>query len=421
MPSIPDRLTHLDISSLFEAFENHVDPVVITDENIASGVKILYVNPAFCKETGYSYDEMLGQNPKILQGPKSDKTTLKRLKRDLLKGKNFVGQTTNYRKDGSEYIVQWSVTPLKDKNAQTVAFIALQKIMTKLSTQNDEKILLKAIVEHAPGMILVTDLEGTIIYANQSFSRNTGYSEDELVGNHSRMLKSGKQNKKFYEKMWEKLISTGKFEGLFISKKKDGTLFYDKKKITVIKDESGNPKFYLAVSYNVTKDIEQEQTLKTKAYTDSLTGVYNKDRYSKDIKETMKQFYKTNIPFSIIVFDIDHFKKINDNLGHDVGDYILKQIVQVVKGQIRDNDKLYRWGGEEFVIIVDKELQTAVRVANKLNKSIKEYDFDGIKITSSFGVAQASAEFDPDTLFKAADKALYEAKNSGRDTVVAYE
>lgn len=421
MPSMPDRLHDIDLNTLFQAFENHVDPIVITDENIKEGVKVLYVNPAFCKETGYLKEEILGENPKILQGPKSDKETLKRLKRNLLKDQEFVGQSINYRKDGSEYIVQWSVTPLKNKQHKTIAFIALQKIISKISTVNDDKILLKAIVEHAPGMILVTNIEGYIVYANESFCRNTGYSEKELLNEHSRMLKSGKQSKKFYENMWEKLIATGGYEGLFISRKKDGTLFYDKKKITVIKDENGNPKFYLAVSYNVTKDIEIKQNLQHKAYTDSLTNLYNKEKYNKDIKVMMKEFLQKNKTFSLIVFDIDHFKRINDNYGHDVGDFILQRCAKIIKEQIREDDTLYRWGGEEFVMLVKVSLNDALVLAKKLKKIIKEYDFDGIKITASFGVVQAARNFDSDTLFKAADKALYEAKNSGRDKVIAYE
>jgi len=414
-------LRDIDISTILNIFDNHVDPVVITDANIARGVKIIYVNNAFCRETGYKKDEVIGKSPKILQGEKSDRETLRRLKRNLKDGVNFVGQTTNYRKDGSEYIVQWSVAPLKDKKGTTVAFISLQKILTKLSTTKDEKLLLKAIIEHAPGMILVTDLEGIIIYANNSFIRNTGYSEEELIGNDSRLLQSGKQSNKFYEKMWEQLISTGRFEGLLINKKKDGTLFYDKKKITVIKDEKGNPRFYLAVSYDVTKEVENEKNLKKRVYTDALTGLYNREKYNIDIKRLMQDYREKSKPFSIILFDIDNFKSLNDNLGHDIGDFILQELAKLISQTIRSDDDLYRWGGEEFVLLVQKPLVIAVDIAKKLNKTIKNHNFNNINITASFGVAQITEDTDTDGLFKKADIALYQAKKSGRDKVVASE
>ncbi|MGM0623870.1 MAG: sensor domain-containing diguanylate cyclase [Campylobacterota bacterium] len=415
------QLQDLNLESLFNGFDFHIDPIVVTDANLQAGVKILYVNDAFCKATGYNKEEVLGQNPKMLQGPKSDKKTLARLKKALHEDKPFVGQTINYRKDGSEYILQWSVTSLKDKNNQTIAFMAMQKILTKYDTSTDEKLLLKAIVEHAPGMILVTDLEGNIVYVNDSFCRNTGYKEEQLLHNHTRMLKSGKQSKKFYENMWHQLIQTGKFEGLFISKKKDNTLFYDKKKITVIKDEFGNPKFYLAVSYDVTKDIESEKTLRTKVYQDSLTGVYNREKYNLDVKELVDEFKRNQRVFSMIIFDIDHFKGINDNLGHDVGDFILKELTKLVIENIRGEDKLYRWGGEEFIILVKKPLITALSIANKLKKTIREHDFNYLSITASFGVSQINENLDAMKLFKQTDNAMYKAKQSGRDRVVAHQ
>ncbi len=419
MRSLSQHFSKINIDSFLYAFDLHVDPVVITDNDLDNGVKILYVNKAFCKETGYSEDEMLGKSPKILQGKNSDKKTLRRLKKTLKEGKNFIGQTINYRKDGSEYIVQWSVAHLKDDRDETVAYLSIQKILTRYATGEDEKLLLKSIVEHAPGMILVTNLEGIIIYVNQSFTRNTGYREDELIGKHTRMLKSGKQDESFYEKMWQSLIGKGHFEGLFVSKKKDGSLFYDRKKITVIKDDRGNPKFYMAVSYDVTDEIETEKNLKQKAFTDALTGLHNKDRFELDIKEYHKAFVKNQNVFSLILLDIDHFKSINDNMGHDVGDFILKELAGLIKNNIRDDDKLYRWGGEEFILITASPLHIAEKIAQKLRGVVQNHDFNAISITASFGVAQIHKDQDTKTLFKNADTALYEAKNSGRNRVVA--
>ncbi|MGM0533657.1 MAG: sensor domain-containing diguanylate cyclase [Campylobacterota bacterium] len=419
MRSLFQQFSKINIDSFLYAFDLHVDPVVITDNDLDNGVKILYVNKAFCSQTGYSEEEILGKSPKILQGKNSDRKTLRRLKKTLKEGKNFIGQTINYRKDGSEYIVQWSVAHLKDDRDDTVAYLSIQKILTRYATGEDEKLLLKSIVEHAPGMILVTNLEGIIIYVNQSFTRNTGYREDELLGKHTRMLKSGKQDESFYEKMWQSLIEKGQFEGLFISKKKDGSLFYDRKKITVIKDDRGNPKFYMAVSYDVTDEIETEKNLKQKAFTDALTGLHNKDRFELDIKEYHNAFVKNQNVFSLILLDIDHFKSINDNMGHDVGDFILKELAGLIKNNTRDDDKLYRWGGEEFILITASPLHIAEKIAQKLRGVIEDHDFNAISITASFGVAQIHKGQDTKALFKNADTALYEAKNSGRNRVVA--
>lgn len=238
--------------SLFAAFDFSTDPIAMTDANIKGGVRFIYVNDAFCKETGYSKEELIGQNPRILQGEKSDRVMLAKLKEEIALGNNFVGQTVNYKKDGTPYYVKWSISPLKNDDEQIIAFISIHKIISVQVKVQKENLLLQEIIQQAPGMMLVTYLEANIVYVNDAFVKNSGYSKEELVGNNARMLKSGKQSEQFYKKMWEKLTSTQHFEGVFISKRKDGTLFFDNKKITLVKDKEGIGRYYLAISHDIT-------------------------------------------------------------------------------------------------------------------------------------------------------------------------
>jgi PAS domain S-box-containing protein len=238
--------------SLFAAFDFSTDPIAMTDANIKGGVRFIYVNDAFCKETGYSKEELIGQNPRILQGEKSDRVMLAKLKEEIVLGNNFVGKTVNYKKDGTPYYVKWSISPLKNDDEQIIAFISIHKIISVQVKVQKENLLLQEIIQQAPGMMLVTDLNANIVYVNDAFVKNSGYSKEELVGNNARMLKSGKQSEQFYKKMWEKLTSTQRFEGVFISKRKDGTLFFDNKKITLVKDKEGVGRYYLAISHDIT-------------------------------------------------------------------------------------------------------------------------------------------------------------------------
>lgn len=246
-------LPNITNESFFSAFEHAIEPIAITDANLNTGVRFIFVNESFTKETGYSKDELIGKSPKILQGKNSNHKMLAQLKQTLLEGKNFKGQTVNYKKDQTPYIVQWSISPLKDRNNVTVAYISIHKILTSEINAKNKNILFDKIIQQSPGAILVTDIEANIVYVNHAFCKNLGYREDELVGFNTRVLKSGKQTEQFYSNMWQSLMKYHKFEGIFISKKKNGELFYDKKVITTIKDEDGNPLYYLAMCFDVTK------------------------------------------------------------------------------------------------------------------------------------------------------------------------
>lgn len=405
---------------IVHTFDGALDPIAITTAKWEDGIKFIYVNDAFCRETLYKKEEILGQNPKILQGENSNREILSTLKSTLLSDEEFVGQSINYKKDGTEYIVQWSISHIKNKSNETVAYIAFQKILTKYVAIENENYLLQAIVKQSPGMILVTDLESNIVYANDSFCKNIGFSYSELIGHHSRILKSGRQNKTFYRNMWKQLIKTGEYEGVFVNKKKDGTIFYDKKKIHTIKDEEGNPVYYFSVSYDVTKERRNEQRMLDEIYIDSLTKQFNRKKYDQVIEEKMKLFKEEGKVFSFILLDIDFFKKINDQYGHDKGDFILRELSRLCKAFInKGRDELFRWGGEEFIILSDILLQDAIDMSVMIKDVIAEHDFDDLKVTASFGIAQIEEGMSIEQLFKKADEALYEAKKSGRNKVIA--
>jgi diguanylate cyclase (GGDEF)-like protein/PAS domain S-box-containing protein len=416
MNQIENILNNTEASSLINIFEHSVEPILITNTTWDDGLKIIYTNRAFCNTTGYSKDELLGVNPKIFQGKDSNQKVLKDLKKELLKGNHFIGQSINYKKDNTSYIVKWSISPLKDKDGNTIAYISFQKTIERTIQIEHEK-LLNSIVNTSKNLILVTDLEGNIVYLNDAFNKKLGYSKDELIGTHSRILKSGMQNEKFYQKMWNSILKTGTFSDIFISRTKDGTLFYDKKHITTIKDIEGNPIFYVSTSTDITKQIKKQKNLESQVYIDSLTETFNKKKFEEVMQEQIKTYHNSNKVFSLILIDIDFFKKINDEYGHDIGDYILVQFAKLIRENIRDTDLLFRWGGEEFAIIVQSTKEHAFKIAEKLRIQIANKSFDSVTITSSFGISEISQNMDKNTLFSNADKALYKAKHNGRDQV----
>lgn len=417
MKNILDLFDKLDTKTLYNLFDHAIDPIVITDANLIDGVRILFANRVFCSTTEYTQEELIGKSPKIFQGKDSNYKLLKELKSELLSGNDFVGQSINYKKNGSSYIVKWSILPLKDTNGKTLGYISFQKVINRDINMEHEK-LLSSIVNISNNLILVTDLEGAIVYINDSFSKKLGYTKDELVGKHTRILKSDKQDNNFYKKMWQGILKTGKFSDIFISKKKDGTLFYDKKDITTIRDNEGNPVYYVSISRDITQDVLKQKELEEEVFIDSLTTLYNRKKYDEIIEQKIETYTKEKQLFSLILIDIDHFKNINDTYGHDIGDFILKEFSLLIKENTRDDDILFRWGGEEFAILIQKKASDAFSLAQKLRQFIAKHNFQSIKITASFGISQISTGVNKQLLFNKADHALYQAKKSGRNKVV---
>lgn len=160
--------------------------------------------------------------------------------------------------------------------------------------------------------------------------------------------------------------------------------------------------------------------LEAQAKKDALTGAFNRQGIEVAMSQGLAEFRRQKKPLSIVIFDVDHFKQINDTHGHAVGDCVLKAIAERVHASVRSHDQLARWGGEEFILVCrNTPLNNAVQMAEKLRKRIADDPFDrGLSVTASFGVAQLSSGERPDQLFERADRALYAAKNQGRNRVV---
>lgn len=171
------------------------------------------------------------------------------------------------------------------------------------------------------------------------------------------------------------------------------------------------------VIYDQTPLLEAQELIKIQATTDQLTGAYNRIKFSEVIKHEISKARRYNSHLSLIIFDIDHFKKVNDNYGHLVGDNVLKSLSSIVQSLIRTSDLFARWGGEEFILLVSETcLDGAYTLAEKIRTKVESYNFEGVdRVTISLGVCQFSKGDSEDDLIKSADDALYRAKNSGRN------
>ncbi len=167
------------------------------------------------------------------------------------------------------------------------------------------------------------------------------------------------------------------------------------------------------------KIISMELELKKLAATDSLTQAYNRTKFDEVIRQEIERAKRYNSLLSIIMFDIDNFKNVNDRYGHLAGDYVLKTIARLTKANIRETDYLIRWGGEEFMLILPETgLEKSQELALRIKRKISEFAFDSVgEVTVSFGVTQFKSEDSEDEFIKRADDSLYRAKENGRNRV----
>jgi len=209
----------------------------------------------------------------------------------------------------------------------------------------------------------------------------------------------------------------------------------NKDKVVLIKDKGGH-ECSLAISYNAYKDnyfvvtfndisgtIQEQIMLQEKIILDQLTHTYNREFFASNAKKIIHNTYSQNKKLAIIFFDIDHFKKINDTYGHDIGDYVLQELVAQVKASVRESDYLIRWGGEEFILLIaTQSIDGAKKVAQNLRLIIEDYPFEHIKkLTCSFGVTLLlSKNEEIQSAIKRADQALYFSKKSGRNCVTLH-
>lgn len=177
---------------------------------------------------------------------------------------------------------------------------------------------------------------------------------------------------------------------------------------------------YLISLNNISNLVREKEEIRTIADHDALTHIYNRVKFNSMFTQIIDTSQRHNEDFSIILFDIDHFKSVNDNYGHNVGDRVLVELVSLVKIGLRDKDVFARWGGEEFVVLCKRtSVRQAEQLATRLRKDIENYTFDVVKkMTCSFGVSQFKVGDSKNELFQRVDEALYLAKDRGRNQVV---
>jgi diguanylate cyclase (GGDEF)-like protein len=206
----------------------------------------------------------------------------------------------------------------------------------------------------------------------------------------------------------------GEYDGVLECKKSDGSSYWADTHVVVEYDNNVKTGYLI-----FQQDVTQKVALEKASITDTLTQVNNRMRFDEISQQRLEEFSRYENISSLIICDIDDFKLINDKYGHSKGDEVLKAFAKVLKHNVRFTDTLARWGGEEFVVLLPQaDIPHAVAAAEKMRSAIQKYDFGcDERITASFGVAMTQNDDTQTRWFNRADRALYLAKQSGKNSV----
>ncbi|RDE24433.1 EAL domain-containing protein [Motiliproteus coralliicola] len=392
--------------------------VVITD---TQGV-IEYVNPWFERVSGYSAAEAIGQNSSFLKSGNLSRQDYETMWTRLKAGREWRGMFHNRHKDGSTYWESASISPLRDEHGKITSFIAVKEDITAQKLAEDQLRMNAAVFDTTAEGIMVTDAENRIKTVNPAFTRITGYGLDDVLGKSPQLLKSGRHEPAFYEQLWNSVRQQGHWSGEIWNKRKDGTLFPEWLSISAIKGANGDIEEYVAVFTDITQHKENEEQIRYQANYDALTGLPNRTLLSDRLKQAIASAKREQWMLGILFLDLDHFKVVNDTFGHAVGDELLQLVAARIKACLRESDTIARFGGDEFVILLQDiaETDSVAQVATYIIDQItRGFSLNGreISIGASIGITiYPDDAANADTLLQNADMAMYQAKERGRST-----
>ncbi|AOZ04285.1 sensor domain-containing diguanylate cyclase (plasmid) [Cupriavidus sp. USMAHM13] len=391
--------------------------IVITDADLSAGCRVQIANPAFSAMTGYSLDELRGRSLKVLQGPDTDPAVIDDLRTCLKEARFFEGTATNYRKDGSSYIVRWNISPVRDDSGVLTNFVSVQEDISDYVRAERANRLLARALDATSDLVMLTDEKARIIFANTAFANATGYAVEEIRGKTPALFKSGTHDEAFYAALRQSLASGQDFRATFINRRRDGSLYHAEQSISPICDDKGRITHYISVSKDISRRVEMEQALWHAATKDKLTGLHNRHYGEKILGDAYMNARTRGGPLTLIICDIDHFKQINDHFGHPTGDRILTKVAGILRQAVRSGDAVIRWGGEEFVVVLDNCTRVdAIELAERIRARVNAFqDAEVATLTLSLGLATLTLDETIDQLIARADAALYEAKRGGRN------
>ncbi len=384
--------------------------------------KVVAWNSSAERIFGYSKEEALGKHDyEMIVEENMQPYVAEIWQRVMTESSELSYVTENLTNEGRNIICEWYYTNLIDDDGQAVGLASLAHDITERKQAEKKIRLAAAVFENINESIIVTDIEGCIQSVNPAFVEMLNYLPEDVIGHKLDIFQAGHHDSDFYKTMWAELRQDRQWAGEIWNRRRNGDTFPAWLSISAIEDEADNVIQYAGVISDITGRKQYEEQIKYKAYHDALTALPNRDLLNDRLNLELIHSSRENNKIAVMFLDLDGFKQVNDNFGHDKGDILLQNVAQRLIDCVRKGDTVARLGGDEFIIVIPKlrQLNDLSEIAQKIINRIKDKyliaDHE-VYIGISIGISiYPDNGTDSEILLKKADEAMYRVKQKGKN------
>ena len=390
--------------------------------------EIVSANPMYARVTGRSIAELQQLTWKDFTYP-DDISADQALMDELNSGKrqDFQMKKRLLKPDGTPFWIRMKIAKLTHYHSSRRVHVCMLEDIDDIVASEAQLRLHAAVIENTREGVVITDQTPKIVSVNTAYTTITGYSAEEAIGKNPNIVSSGRQHALFYAELWAELKQTGRWQGELYNRRKNGEFYPQLSTIDTIYDANGKAQYYVGVFSDISRLKKSQQSFERLAHYDVLTGLPNRLLVTNRLSHALDTAKRSKQIMAVIFLDLDHFKNVNDSLGHEVGDELLISVAGRLKKRLRMQDTVGRLGGDEFLIIAEnvespngaailaRDLLTALSAPFVLSTGHSIYTAGSLGICMYPQDGQTTAE-----LIRNADAALYLAKSEGRNTFRFY-
>jgi len=379
-----------------------------------------FANHAYLEWFGKRPAEVIGRSMENLLGPELLALNFPHV-RAVLAGERQSFERTLTKADGTLGYTLANYIPDRKGGGPVAGFFVQVTDVTPLKAAEDQLVLAASVFHNTVEGIVITDARQKILSVNPAFSQITGYAPEEAIGRTPRILKSDHHDPSFYQGMWSSLLGTGRWQGEIWNRRKDGEAYLEWLTITRIDGTHGQPTRYVSVFHDITELRRNDDRIKHLAFHDALTDLPNRALLMNRLEQQLAKARRDGRHLAILFLDLDRFKAVNDTLGHEIGDELLKHVAHRLLGQVRPADTVARLGGDEFVVLLDAPSgpEEVALIAGRILAAVNEpMTLHGkhAQVGTSIGIALFPGDgLSPEELIRNADLAMFIAKEEGKN------